>query len=126
MRRLVLTFCLLGAFFALPSNAFEGAYLETVPWVPATDDHVLDLSTAFTIWPDVVILRSDSDVRCVVYKRPQSWSESTFETAADSILNAGDADVFPSAGMTFYGRPRFLLSGARTDTVWVDGYKQVY
>lgn len=105
-----------------PVEAFEGRFLGSYAWVPASSDNVFAVADSFGTWPEVLILRSDSDFRARMVSRAEIFTMAEVQAMTDSLLNL--AVPYPAAGFTFYGEARAIVAPAVTDTIWVDGFKQ--
>lgn len=105
-----------------PVEAFEGRFVGSHAWVPAGSDNVFAVIDSFGVWPQVLILRSDSDFRCRMVPRGDVYTVAEIQAMTDSLLNL--AGLYPGEGYTFYGETRAIVAPAVTDTIWVDGFLQ--
>ena len=122
MKRVFFALVLAGLFCA-GALATDLIYKDTVVWLPQAADNVCSLRDSIGDNVDVIVLYSASDIRLFVGAVVDTGTVANAQAAVDSLC--GLVTVVPGEGHTFQGSFKWLLSPARTDTVYIDCYDRV-
>ena len=127
MKLFVFSWLLLVALVvSMPAMAFNGEWLMTIKWVPASSANICAIGDSLGSLggsADCIVVYSDSDVELAIGHWRNAYTPALAQTNIATVLE--ESHTVPAAGKVYQGRIKWLAAEAHPDTVYIDCYKRL-